>query len=352
MSIPTFDKLLLPLLELAADDLEHSFSEAVDSLALKFGVTGPELAELLPSARYPRFRHRVGWAKSDLVKSGLLERVGRARFRITERGHTVLTSPPAILDRRFLGQFPEFRAYQRRVDDTSTSSTTSRSPGASPPSAIPRDEGSESSSQSILLSDAPPPLGGLDASAEPDFPTEPDFGHSEAQWYLAKIGAALRLKVWIPKNDRQKNVNGEKLADISIPTLPAMGFPPQALGIVQNIDVLWLENDLVVCAFEVEHSTVVYSGLLRLSDLLTVLPYTPIQLYVVAGQERRPRIRRELTRPTFAKLDLHRRCKYIAYDSLKEQFQVAIQHGGYLNWRWIEGLAEFIVSPPAGEQTP
>ena len=108
MPIPTYDELSLPLLELAADGNEHSFAEAVDCLAHRFQLSDAELLERLPSARYPRFRHRVGWAKTDLIKAGLIVPVARARFRITEPGRSALEMNPTKLDRRFLSQFPGF----------------------------------------------------------------------------------------------------------------------------------------------------------------------------------------------------------------------------------------------------
>jgi hypothetical protein len=41
---------------------------------------------------------------------------------------------------------------------------------------------------------------------------------------------------------------------------------------IENFDVLWLSGQSIVAAFEVEHTTAVYSGLLRMSDLLTMQP--------------------------------------------------------------------------------
>lgn len=41
---------------------------------------------------------------------------------------------------------------------------------------------------------------------------------------------------------------------------------------IEQIDVLWLKRRSIVRAFEVEHTTSVCSGLLRMADLLVMQP--------------------------------------------------------------------------------
>lgn len=349
MPIPGFTELKSPLLALTADGSEHTLRDAMNSLAVQFRVTGPERAELLPSGRQQRFRHRVSWATTDLVMAGLLQRVGRARFRITDRGSEVLDSHPEAVDRKYLSRFPEFRAFLKRTRAAVVGPAEGTVAPSVPPPVI-GPEGTESMSSTSpgnSISD-PPPVAGDNSTDEGEVPAESDFGHTRAQWCLARMAVALGLKVWIPRADRQKAIDGEPLGDLSVSSLPPMGFSPQASRIVENIDVLWLNNGMVVCAFEVEHSTVIYSGLLRLSDLLSVAPNTRIRLFVVAGQERRARVARELSRPTFSQLHLIQHCKYVSYDRLEEQFLFAKTHAGYLSWEtWIDQrLAESLAEDP------
>ena len=54
-------------------------------------------------------------------------------------------------------------------------------------------------------------------------------------------------------------------------------------------------------AFEVEHTTAIYSGLLRMSDLVSMQPNIKIDLFMVAPDERREKVAYEITRPTFAR---------------------------------------------------
>jgi hypothetical protein len=80
---------------------------------------------------------------------------------------------------------------------------------------------------------------------------------------------------------------------------PNLNLHPRALDLIELIDVLWLRGDTIVKAFEIEHTTSVFSGILRMSDLVALQPNLSIPLYIVAPDERRQKVIRELNRPTF-----------------------------------------------------
>ena len=83
------------------------------------------------------------------------------------------------------------------------------------------------------------------------------------------------------------------------------------------IDVVWLTgSNQVAAAFEVERTTSVYSGLLRMADLAALSPNLNFPLYVVAPASRLPKVRRELARPTFRALELDRRCRFFSSEAL------------------------------------
>lgn len=115
MAIPTYDKIMLPILQLASDGEEHHIRNAIDRLANYFELTPEERTELLPSGRQATFDNRTHWARTYLVKAGLLESTGRGLFRITERGFNVIEANPARIDRKFLSQFEDFRDFQKRT---------------------------------------------------------------------------------------------------------------------------------------------------------------------------------------------------------------------------------------------
>lgn len=108
MAIPDFQSIMLPLLQFAGDMKDHSFSDAVNALALEFGLTEEERSELLPSGRQSRFDNRVGWAKKYMKEAGLLEAPKRAYFKITKRGLDVIASNQEEINTKFLERYDEF----------------------------------------------------------------------------------------------------------------------------------------------------------------------------------------------------------------------------------------------------
>jgi restriction system protein len=114
MPIPDFQTIMLPLLQIFADEREHAIHEYLDKLAEHFSLTEQELNEMLSSGKQTTFYNRVGWARTYLSKSGLLEMTRRSYYRITERGKKVLKSNPARVDMKYLEQFPEYVIFRER----------------------------------------------------------------------------------------------------------------------------------------------------------------------------------------------------------------------------------------------
>jgi hypothetical protein len=149
--------------------------------------------------------------------------------------------------------------------------------------------------------------------------------HDEIQWTLLKLGSDLRLSVWVAKNDRNRQYNGHSFLEIPnlLSSLPIL-INDRITRLVERIDVLWLRNEAIICAFEIEHTTQIYSGLLRMSDLVTILPTITIKLFIVAPDERRKDVMAELQRPTFSKgssRPLSSLCRFISYSSLKSEIE-------------------------------
>ena len=112
MTIPVFQQIMLPLLQLLEDKQEHSLRQVIDSLTNQFNLTQEEQHELLPSGKQAIFDNRAGWARTHLKKAGLIESTRRGFFRITDRGLQVLEQKPAKIDVKFLNQFDEFREFR------------------------------------------------------------------------------------------------------------------------------------------------------------------------------------------------------------------------------------------------
>jgi hypothetical protein len=125
--------------------------------------------------------------------------------------------------------------------------------------------------------------------------------HSEIQYQLLTLGAELGLDVWVARNDRGRRWNGAALGSLPrmLDELPTQ-FNEATTRTIELIDVLWLSGNSIVAAFEVECTTSIYSGLLRMSDLLALQPNLDISLYLVAPDDRRDKVEQEVLRPTFS----------------------------------------------------
>lgn len=104
MAIPGIPSIMLPLLQLAADNDTLRFRDAVDLLADRLRLTETERREVMPNGAQ-RLYYRVSFARGRLKKLGLLEDPARGQFRITELGRRFLRSSPSRVDLRSVRRF-------------------------------------------------------------------------------------------------------------------------------------------------------------------------------------------------------------------------------------------------------
>lgn len=144
---------------------------------------------------------------------------------------------------------------------------------------------------------------------------------TKIQALLAALGSGMGMQIWVPRSDRA-GVLAEWRGDHPplLERLP-LNYDDTTLKTIEQIDVLWLKGRAIKRAFEVEHTTSVYSGILRMADLLALQPNMDIRLHIVAPIPRREKVFQELRRPVFSLLDrgpLSESCTYLSYDSVRE----------------------------------
>lgn len=144
----------------------------------------------------------------------------------------------------------------------------------------------------------------------------------KVQAKLAEIGEKLGMKIWLPRNDRTGVLENwkPKQDDILLEDLPLV-FDETTLKTIKNIDVLWIRRRSIIRAFEVEDKTSIYSGILRMADLLALQPMLDIKIHIVAPVTRRDEVFKQISRPVFAVMEkgpLSEFCSYISYDSVYE----------------------------------
>jgi type II restriction enzyme len=156
-----------------------------------------------------------------------------------------------------------------------------------------------------------------------------DRSHTEVQGWLRDLGLALGFSVWIASNDRNRAYGGGRLADGCLDALPTHITRNGAAETIRLIDVLWVDpgTDDIAAAFEVEHSTSIYSGIVRMLDLaLGVSSSATIKLFLVAPDAREADVRNQLARPAFSRigaLDL----SFLPYSALHTNREAMMKFG-------------------------
>ncbi|MBI1833486.1 MAG: hypothetical protein HYR90_01545 [Candidatus Andersenbacteria bacterium] len=169
-------------------------------------------------------------------------------------------------------------------------------------------------------------------------PTE----HTEMQWRLIRLGIMSSFDVWVPAGDQAREFDGHKFRDhvmkefqetIDVPTY------------IKNIDTVWKLGHSIKSAFEIEHSTSIYSGILRLSDLRTLTPNSTYPLFIVASRERKSKVFEQLRRPTFASsyLSLDQAVKYLSYDAVRKLDNEHKEKQTQFDIDWLTKEAESVV---------
>jgi type II restriction enzyme len=163
--------------------------------------------------------------------------------------------------------------------------------------------------------------------------------HTQVQGWLRDLGRELGYDVWVAANDRNRRVGSGRLGEGCLETLPnALEQSPGAEA-VRLIDVLWLDRSSgkVAAAFEVEHTTSIYSGIVRMLDLaLGGGTEAANCLFLVAPDERENDCRLQLQRPAFSRVaDL--RVRYLRYSDLRDHRESIARFGQGM--KPIEALA-------------
>lgn len=133
---------------------------------------------------------------------------------------------------------------------------------------------------------------------------EEENSHLEMQVILTRMGRDLGYDVWVAANDRSRSHNGVSLQSLTLAELPPLDMSPETLRTVSLIDVIWINraSRQIECAFEIEKSTSIYSGMLRLLDLSSSLGDRKYDFFLVAPDSREKEILAQLQRPAFRSL--------------------------------------------------
>ncbi len=139
--------------------------------------------------------------------------------------------------------------------------------------------------------------------------------HVRMQWTLAKLGLKAGERVWVPVGDQQKLRKAYEFNSFDPEFAAGIDLPH---SYIENIDVVWKQEFRIGAAYEIENSTSIYSGLLRFADLNILAPNTLYPMFIVAPASRKNRLREQLRRPAFQRLELDRKVRFLSYEMIEE----------------------------------
>jgi hypothetical protein len=173
-----------------------------------------------------------------------------------------------------------------------------------------------------------PERGHLEAQAQPvqltalppdeEAPSESRV-HTEIQGKLRDIGIFEGFDVWVA--DRGVVWEGEPLGTGCLTDLPLVAAD-RTREVMKNIDVIWFRRGTghPVRFFEIEHTTSVYSGLLRFNDVMIDFPIS--EAFIVGdGEKTQRKFEREIARRTFEHSDLISITRFLMYDQVRQTWQ-------------------------------
>lgn len=142
------------------------------------------------------------------------------------------------------------------------------------------------------------------------------------QGLLARIGEEMGFDIWLPNPDRARVAKVWQPRDPRrlLTSLP-LSYDKTTQSTISLIDVIWIKNRRSIArAFEVEHTTSIYSGILRMADLVALQPDIRIKMHIVAPLDRQEKFATEIRRPVFSYMTngrLSDMCTFISYDDVQ-----------------------------------
>ncbi len=155
----------------------------------------------------------------------------------------------------------------------------------------------------------------------------PELSHVQVQTLLGGIGDAKGFDIWVPLNDRG-NLDWSLTERFGL----RESLPPSLAAIrdiAEEIDVIWMERGAgqPTAFYEVEHSTPVYSGLLRFNDVHLMIRNGQTRFGIVSNDERRALFVRQVSRPTFRASGLGELCTFFEYRNVFDWHRRMLKRG-------------------------
>lgn len=149
--------------------------------------------------------------------------------------------------------------------------------------------------------------------------------HAQIQVALILIGQKLKFRIWVAQNDKGIIYNGVRIGEMTsvVPALEderILQAYEKARKAAMLIDCIWFQNERFMPAvFEIEHTTGVRSGLVRMKGLQDAIPPIQTRWVIVAPDEARDKVLKEANMEQFSSLD----AQFLPYSGVEELYSLA-----------------------------
>lgn len=275
------------------------------------------------------------WRVANAISEGLpvnLDRVLGASYNIRSALEALLAHTP---------QF--YYCYPGRIEATASSSKVKK--GHKHLLWLPNDPHEpgvlEKRDTEIVISEIPTIEAIYEALVVPDTVIEPGMDievarrHAQIQIALVEIGRQLGFRTWVAHNDRGIMYKGQRLGEmrgviVRLEEVNLLEGFDEARRAAQLIDCIWFKNArLMPAVIEIEHSTGVRSGLVRMKNFQDTAPPVPARWVIAAPDEDRDKVLRECSLPQFVSLN----ARYFPYSAIEELYYLCQK-------RKIKGVTE------------
>jgi restriction system protein len=125
--IPNYQQIMRPMLTILHNHSEQEIRirDLVIKIADHFHLSDEERNEFFASGNQRVIDNRVAWARTYLLKAGLIDSPKRAYIQITKRGIEALDTGTEI-NNNYLKQFDEFIAFKNKSNDTENGEPSSK----------------------------------------------------------------------------------------------------------------------------------------------------------------------------------------------------------------------------------
>ena len=113
MPIPKYYEFFAPVMECLKDGKPHSSKETLDYCANYYKLSADELGEKLQSGQ-SILSNRVGWARTYLFKAGLVEKIDRGVYAITDEGKRAVANGCDKITYEYMTRYPAFVEFAQR----------------------------------------------------------------------------------------------------------------------------------------------------------------------------------------------------------------------------------------------